>query len=66
MQAKRFDDDLSFVDRESSWIWTTCTTAGVFVVFQPEGLKEPARQIWEDFRDGKIQSDSVKTRLGFL
>lgn len=65
-QATRLDDDLSFVDKESLWIWDTCTTAGVFVVFKPEGLKEPARQIWKDFRDGKIQTDSVKMRLGFL
>jgi hypothetical protein len=65
-RTARFDDDLSFVDKESSWIWKTCTTMGVFVIFQPESLKEPARQIWEDFRDGKIQADSVKTRLGFL
>lgn len=65
-QAKRFDNDLNFVETESSSIWNTCANVGVFVIFKPEGLNEPTRQIWEDFRDGKIQADSARMRLSFL
>ena len=57
-------DRLSFLDQSCSFIWEEMESSRNKLVFKPEGLKKPeVLELWEQFRDGKIDEDSVRLRL---
>jgi hypothetical protein len=54
---------LAFLDESAMWIWNTMKSRGNLVVYRPEGLIPQAQSIWEDFRTGQIDAESVRYRL---
>lgn len=54
---------LAFLDESAMWIWNTMKSRGNLVVYRPEGLLPSAQSIWEDFRTGRIDAESVRYRL---
>jgi len=53
---------LAFLDESAMWIWNTMKSRRL-VVYRPEGLIPEAQSIWESFRTGHIDAESVRYRL---
>lgn len=56
-------EQLAFLDESAMWIWSTMRSRGNLVVYRPEGLIPEAQSIWESFRTGQIDAESVHYRL---
>jgi hypothetical protein len=64
LQEAWLADRIAFLDVAAQWIWSEMTSTGRIVLYRPDDLSKPTVfNIWEDFRDGNIDGDSVRVRL---
>ena len=64
LQEAWLADRTAFLDVAAQWIWSEMTSTGRIVLYRPDDLSKPTVfDIWEDFRDGNIDGDSVRVRL---
>jgi hypothetical protein len=66
-----FSDDwmiqqLTFLEDAATWIWDTMRSRGNLVVYRPEDLFSQTQLVWESFRGGEIDEESVRYRLEII
>jgi len=67
LQEAWIADRLGFLGVSAEWIWSEMTSTGRIVLYRPDDLNKPdVFDIWEDFRDGKIDADSARLRLKII
>jgi hypothetical protein len=54
---------LAFHEEAARWMWDTMRSRGNLVVYRPEDLFPQTQLIWESFRKGEIDRESVRYRL---
>ena len=59
-------DQLRFLHDNAYWMWNCLTSKGNLVAFYPQGLKPDTREIWEEFRNGKIDEEGAFLRLKIM
>jgi hypothetical protein len=57
---------LAFLEDSALWMWSTMRSRGNLVVYHPEGLTPQTQLIWESFRKGEIDEESVRYRLEII
>lgn len=56
-------EHLVFLEESGTWMWRTMRSRGNLVVYYPKGLIPPVQLIWESYRTGEIDAESVRYRL---
>lgn len=57
---------LTFLEDSALWMWNTMRSRGNLVVCHPEGLVPQVQLVWESFRKGEINAESVRYRLAIV
>jgi hypothetical protein len=57
---------LAFFEEAAIWMWDTMRSRGNLVVYLPEGLSAHTQLVWESYRKGEIDEESVRYRLEII
>jgi len=57
---------LVFLEESALWMWDTMRARGNHVVYHPQGLTPQTQLIWDSFRKGEINEESVRYRLEII
>jgi hypothetical protein len=59
-------EHLTFLENSALWMWNTMRSRGNLIVYYPEGLIPQVQLVWESFRKGEIDAESVRCRLAIV
>jgi len=57
---------LAFLEENATWIWNTMRSRGNLVVYRPKDLFPQTQLVWESYRKGEIDEESVRYRLEII
>jgi len=57
---------LAYLEKSVTWIWDTMCSCGNLIVYRPEGLSPHTQLVWESYRKGEIDKESVRYRLEII
>jgi hypothetical protein len=66
LSVKWMIQHLAFLEDSAFWMWNTMRSRGNLVVYHPQGLTLQTQLIWESFRNGEIDEESVRYRLEII